>query len=334
MVSVGNPPEEMDRYLDAMRKEVRIYKDLLGGRLFPRHPFSSAGDALDALPGPDGGFLRDVAEDFDLGNCRQITCETEPTTILGDEGRKKLRAMKHGGVNRISLGVQSFDDGILKSTGRLHSSQDARDAVLAIRKAGFESVSIDLIYGYPGSTLKKWEKTLMTAAAARRRCLSAVPFADRSPRGENGIHQEDVRRLSRTLPLAGGDLPDEGTGGVDLRPNGYRETSRRVFCRGPEHNSEYLQDHTDRLSNVLGSASPRGTTSRIASSSTRGRASRTIIPPSTGAAACRARKIKSGDDVRRWAICVSLKHRGVSHKQYEAVTGTPLAGNSAARSSD
>jgi oxygen-independent coproporphyrinogen-3 oxidase len=166
VVSVGNPPEERDRYLDAMMKEVRIYKGILGARtISPTSMLIGGGTPSMLSPAQTERFLRSVAEEFDLGKCRQITCEIEPTTILGDEGKAKLLALKKGGVNRISLGVQSFDDGILRSTGRLHGSQDVRDAIRAIREAGFESLSIDLIYGYPGSTLEKWEETLMTAAS-------------------------------------------------------------------------------------------------------------------------------------------------------------------------
>jgi oxygen-independent coproporphyrinogen-3 oxidase len=327
VVSVGNSPAEVDRYLAAIRQEVRIYKRLLGGPVIsPTSILVGGGTPSMLSPAQTERFLHDIAEEFDLGSCRQITCETEPTTILGDEGRKKLQAMKRCGVNRISLGVQSFDDGILKSTGRLHSSQDARDALRAIREAGFESVSIDLIYGYPGSTLKKWEETLMTAAALgvdayQLYRLRIVP---------HGAKTGSIKKMFDTSPELFPPLEEiylmKELGLLISAKNGYRETSRRVFCRGPEHNSEYLQDHTDRLSNVLGFGisawnnlqdrffiNTGKSLEDYHSAIDRGR-----LPVARG-------KIKSGDDVRRWAICVSLKHRGVSHKRYDAVTGTSLA---------
>ena len=326
VVSVGNPPEEVDRYLDAMRREVRIYKEVLGGPVIsPTSILIGGGTPSMLSPAQTERFLHGVAEDFDLGSCRQITCETEPTTILGDEGRNKLRTMKRNGVNRISLGVQSFDDGILKSTGRLHSSRDARDAIAAIRDAGFESVSIDLIYGYPGSTLKKWEETLMTAAALgvdayQLYRLRIVP---------HGAKAGSIQKLYDTSPEIFPPLEEiylmKELGLLISAQNGYRETSRRVFCRGPEHNSEYLQDHTDRLSNVLGFgiSSWNNLQDRFFINTGKGledyhhAIDRGRLPIARG-------KIKSEDDVRRWAICLSLKHRGVSLKQYEAATGTPL----------
>jgi len=114
--------------------------------------------------------------------------------------------------------------------------------------------------------------------------------------------------------------------------NGYRETSRRVFCRGPEHNSEYLQDHTDRLSNVLGFGISAWNNLQDRFFINTGKSledyhaaiDRGRLPVARG-------KIKSADDVRRWAICISLKHRGVSLKHYEAVTGAALGGEFAGK---
>lgn len=326
VVSVGSSPAEIDHYLDALRKETRIYKDLLGGPVIsPTSILVGGGTPSMLSPAQTERFLRGVAEEFDLGNCRQITCETEPTTILGVEGRDKLRVMRQCGVNRISLGVQSFDDGILKSTGRLHSSQDARDAVAAIREAGFESVSIDLIYGYPGSTLKKWEETLMTAAALgvdayQLYRLRIVP---------HGAKPGAIKKLHDSSPELFPPLEEiylmKELGLLISAQNGYRETSRRVFCRSPEHNSEYLQDHTDRLSNVLGFgiSSWNNLPDRFFINTGKSLADyhsfidRGRLPIARG-------KIKSEDDLRRWAICLSLKHRGVSRRHYAAVTGGPL----------
>ena len=282
VVSVGNSAAEVDRYLDALRREVRTYKDLLGGPVISPTSILVGGALPDALPAQTERFLRAIAEDFDLGSCRQITCETEPTTILGGEGRAKLRAMKDRGVNRISLGVQSFDDGIPRGTGRLHSSRDAREALRAIRAAGFESVSIDLIYGYPGSTLKKWEETLMTAAslgvdAYQLYRLRIVPHGARPGRS---------RRCTTPPPRAspaGGDLPDEGAGPADL---GAERLSGKLRggCSAAGRSTTRSTCRTTRTGSPTswGSASPRGTTSRTASSSTPAGAWRTITPPSTG----------------------------------------------------
>jgi oxygen-independent coproporphyrinogen-3 oxidase len=113
VVSVGTPPEEMDRYLDSMIKEIRIYKNILGARtISPTSILVGGGTPSMLSAAQTERFLNSVAEEFDLARCRQITCEVEPTTILGDEGKAKLLVMRKYGVTRISVGVQSFDDGI------------------------------------------------------------------------------------------------------------------------------------------------------------------------------------------------------------------------------
>ena len=76
-----------------------------------------------------------------------------------------LEQLKAGGVNRISLGVQSLDDDVLKAMGRLHTAAEAEAAFRAVRAAGFMNAGIDLIAGWPGTTMESWRTTLARATA-------------------------------------------------------------------------------------------------------------------------------------------------------------------------
>lgn len=89
-----------------------------------------------------------------------------PISLLGTFDREKLHAIRnHCGFNRVSLGVQSMDDEILKGMGRQHTVQDVYDSMLMLREANITSISIDLICGQvPGLTLSKWVTTLEKAA--------------------------------------------------------------------------------------------------------------------------------------------------------------------------
>ncbi len=73
--------------------------------------------------------------------------------------------LKNGDVNRISLGVQSLDDDVLKAMGRLHTAAEAESAFRAVRAAGFTNAGIDLIAGWPGTTMESWRTTLSRAVA-------------------------------------------------------------------------------------------------------------------------------------------------------------------------
>ena len=86
----------------------------------------------------------------------QITLEVNPNTV----SKENLIAYKNLGVNRLSVGIQTFDDNILKEIGRLHSSKSAIETIKNAKELGFENVSIDLMYGLPNQNLAHWEKTL------------------------------------------------------------------------------------------------------------------------------------------------------------------------------
>ncbi len=89
----------------------------------------------------------------------EITIEANPGTV--DLG--KLKDLRQVGVNRISLGIQSFDDNELAAMGRRHSASEGSDVFKRARKAGFDNVSLDLIAGYPGQSLASMHRNLLTA---------------------------------------------------------------------------------------------------------------------------------------------------------------------------
>ncbi|MBR6767237.1 MAG: radical SAM family heme chaperone HemW [Clostridia bacterium] len=99
----------------------------------------------------------------------EITIEANPGTLTNE----KLARWKSAGINRISFGAQSFDDGLLKALGRIHSAEDIRKAVEMARKAGFENISLDLMYALPGQDMKKWSDTLEAAISLNLPHISA-----------------------------------------------------------------------------------------------------------------------------------------------------------------
>ncbi len=83
----------------------------------------------------------------------------------GTTDQEKLAAMREGGVNRISFGVQSFDNGLLERIGRIHNTDDVYRSLENARKAGFDNMSIDLMFGLPGQTVEIMRDTLDKALA-------------------------------------------------------------------------------------------------------------------------------------------------------------------------
>ena len=98
----------------------------------------------------------------------EITIECNPGAL----DRRKLEIYRKAGINRISLGVQSFYDSELKFLGRIHSREQAFEAVEMVRAAGFDNINLDLIFGFPGQTAESWEMSLKTALSLTPEHLS------------------------------------------------------------------------------------------------------------------------------------------------------------------
>lgn len=112
--------------------------------------------------------LRACQAAFDIAPDAELTSEANPGTV--DQAHfAALRAM---GVNRLSMGVQSFDDAELRFLGRIHDAGEAEAAIEAARSAGFDNINLDFIFGLPGQDPATWRRTLLTAAEFQPEHLS------------------------------------------------------------------------------------------------------------------------------------------------------------------
>ena len=137
-----------------------------------------------------------------------MSLEANPGTLT----MEKLRAYREMGVNRLSIGVQSFDARLLKDIGRIHTPGEAVEAVRMAKAAGFANIGIDLMYGLPGQTMGAWEATLKTALSLPLTHISAYALiveegTPMAARGDELPDEEDVlsmqRLCTRALAAAG-----------------------------------------------------------------------------------------------------------------------------------
>ena len=110
-----------------------------------------------------------VAKHYAVAPDAEITAEANPESARDEDA---LRTLRGAGFNRLSLGMQSADDGELRAAGRIHTAADTAAAVDAARRAGFDNLSLDLIYGLPGQTRARWRANLDAAAALAPEHLS------------------------------------------------------------------------------------------------------------------------------------------------------------------
>jgi oxygen-independent coproporphyrinogen-3 oxidase len=123
----------------------------------------------------------------------EITLEANPGTVDAD----KLHSFRAAGVNRVSFGVQSFQPHHLHRLGRIHNADEALAVVAMARRAGFDSVSIDLIFALPQQTLEEWEHDLMQACTLRPDHISAYNLTYEEG---TAFHEMRARGLLSELP--------------------------------------------------------------------------------------------------------------------------------------
>jgi len=156
-VLAGQP---VDAYLDALEREMARTTELLPPGTIDT-VFVGGGTPTVLTPSQMERFLASVRRHFPLAGDAEFTMEANPGTTEPD----KLKAMKDGGVNRISFGVQSFDNGLLARIGRIHDADAVYRSLDLARAAGFENLSIDLMFGLPDQTAETLRDSVGKALA-------------------------------------------------------------------------------------------------------------------------------------------------------------------------
>ena len=149
----------MPSYVAALRTEIIGWGAVLG-RPHLASVFFGGGTPSYLPEGDLAALMQVIDSSFTITSNVEITVEANPD----DLSSSKLNSIYSAGVNRLSIGVQSLDDGLLKVLGRRHSAREAIDAYKAATEAGFDNVSLDLMYGLPDQSLDQWRDTVDTIA--------------------------------------------------------------------------------------------------------------------------------------------------------------------------
>ncbi|AIE60802.1 coproporphyrinogen III oxidase [Bacillus methanolicus MGA3] len=148
----------MNEYLDALGKEIALTLEQ-----FPKGSLNSiyvGGGTPTALnEGQLGKLCELIHKHLSFGVNTEFTFEANP----GDLSKEKLEILKEAGVNRLSLGVQTFNDELLRKIGRTHRAKDVFHSVDLAKQIGFENINIDLIYSLPEQTINDFKETLEIA---------------------------------------------------------------------------------------------------------------------------------------------------------------------------
>ena len=220
-------------FLDALLKEMVLRKNYLQGEQVDTIYLGGGTPSL--LPEEGlSGIMDRIYADYRISNNAEITLEANPDDI----GPVNLAIWKKSGINRLSIGVQSFFEEDLAWMNRAHTALQAESSVRQALDAGFGNISIDLIYGTPGLTDTKWEKNMRQAADLKIPHLSCYALTV-----EPGTALDVMTRKKKVLPVNNGDQARQFLLMTDFfQAGGYEHYEISNLClpgNRSVHNSSY-----------------------------------------------------------------------------------------------
>lgn len=183
------------------------------------------------------GQIEQIISAIGVSEDKEVTMEANPQ----DLSREQLKALREMGINRLSIGIQSFNNGLLQLIGRRHTGITAQQAVREAQAAGFDNISIDLIYGLPTQGMAMWQSDVATALQLGVQHISAYCLS-----------YEDNTTLAHMLQSGKIQAIDDDTENAmyeylvrTLQANGYEHYEVSNFCLPQyhsRHNSSYWDD--------------------------------------------------------------------------------------------
>lgn len=228
--------KKVDDYVEALKKEIVGRRSYLGDELVETIYFGGGTPSL--LPTKYvEGILELLHKNYNIISTPEITLEINPDTI----DKEKMFALKQLGVNRMSVGIQSFHDNDLRYLGRRHDSRHAMQVLEDLKAVDFEKITLDLIYGMPTLTEEKWNKNLDIFFSTGITHLSAYALTvePKTILGQK-IEKCELQGVSEEETIRHYDVLVERT-----KENGFEHYEISNFakegCRS-QHNSIYWQD--------------------------------------------------------------------------------------------
>ena len=222
-----------DRFLEALKAEIVARKDYLQGDAVNTIYFGGGTPSLLSLK-EIGELLHLINAHYPVASNAEITLEANPDTL----SLEYLEGLRQLGVNRLSIGIQSFFDNDLKYLSRRHDSHHAQQCLDWAKQAGFENISIDLIYGLPSSNAEQWNKNLDIFFAYGLPHLSAYALTLEP----NAILTKQIE-LGKVQPVNEEDaLRDYEILSQRAAENGYLHYEISNFCQlgmHSKHNASY-----------------------------------------------------------------------------------------------
>jgi len=325
-VVTGRSEDEMVEYVNLLGRELELWKQQMGVDRIKVRSLLIAGGTPSFLSPRTFRHFHDVFDkNVDMSPCSQVTYDVHPEDLLGADGRDRIQMMRDFGSDRITMGLQSLDDDVLKAMNRGHTVKEAYQAIDALHAGGIEDVCIEFIFGYPDVPYDLWMETIRRGIATdvqeiQLYRLKIEAYGD-SPGPVERLWQHHPERF----PSANESIIQKQAAIELLASHGYHENLTRVFTKKPASISHYATDQCCQLLDCIGIG-------QSAFSSLHDRFS--INTPDLGEWFDRVKSgrlplnrglVRTLDDDLRWHIELPLKNSFVSKALYKLRTGHDVA---------
>lgn len=315
---------EKDVYLDHLEREMQNWLAFRGmNQIKSRTILMGGGTPTDLTPKQLERFLKFFTKYVDISKCPQFNWDVDPSTLVGEEGLERLRIIKDFKGDRLTIGIQSLNDDVLKKMNRSHNAATAKESVENCLKMGFQ-VNIEFIYGHPGETLQNWIDVLEDACTLGTEeiqlyRLKIEPYGDQEGtiKKFSGYHPDELITVEDTIRMKEMSV-------MILEDHGFHENLRRVFTKKKSNISLYAYNQCCRLRDEVGfglsAFSSLNDRFMINTPDFEEYYKRT----EAGLIAANRCLIRNADQQMRWSIILPLKNYFIDKKLFRDMNGVEL----------
>lgn len=315
---------EKDIYLDHLEREMQNWLVFRGlEQIKSRTVLMGGGTPTDLTPDQLKRFLTFFTKYVDISNCPQFNWDVDPSTLVGEDGLERLRIIKDFRGDRLTIGVQSLNDDVLRKMNRSHDAATAKESIENCLRMGFK-VNIEFIYGHPGETLQNWIGVMKEACTLgtdeiQLYRLKIEPYGDQegSIKKFSAYHEDELISVEDTIRMK--EISD-----LILEDYGYTENLRRVFTKSKKNISLYAYNQCCRLKDEVGFG-----LSAFSSLHDRFMINTPLFEEyyrrtEAGEIAANRCLIRNADQQMRWSTILPLKNYFIDKKRFKQLNGVDV----------
>ena len=322
---LGIQKEEKDKYLSYLEREMDLYLRALGlDKIKPRSILLGGGTPTYLSTEQLERMMKIITSRIDMSACKQFNVDLDPNSIMDGDGLTNMKILRDYGVDRLTIGVQSLNDDVLKIMNRGHDSELAVRSIDRSLELGFD-VNAEFIYGHPGQTFENWVEVCdkavkLPAHELQFYRLKVQAYGDAQGaiiNNRTGINKIPIPDYKETMMMkqASYDILEE---------NGYHENLRRVFSKQSKIFSHYAYNQCCNLYDQIGfgltafsSYRDRFALNTQSFEEYYSKIDAGLLPVNRGYKRDLEQQI-------RWAIILPLKNRDVRKADFKRITGKDL----------